>query len=165
MNLSRRALGVGLGALTLSGLGTAAWRWLGAEEAPEERIVRAAVVMARGAERKELGTVMGPVSARFQSAEGWSKEELRGVVLGHLMRGQWVRVFPVDLKAELISPEVGDFSGTFIFGRSATATLADLARSTEMSAYRIEARFEREPDGEWRAVSASHRPVDPSELL
>ncbi|HZH03566.1 MAG TPA: hypothetical protein VEY30_07255 [Myxococcaceae bacterium] len=165
MTLSRRAVGVGLVVMACAAAGGLALYWTKAEVPPEERIVRAAVTMAREAERRDVGAVMAPVSERFRSAEGWSRDELRGVVLGHLMRGQWVRAFPVDLKAELVGPDAAEFSGTFVFGRSPTATLADLARSSEMSAYRIEARFEREADGEWRAVSASHQPLNPGDLL
>jgi len=130
----------------------------------EELIRHKAVKMARAAEEKDLGYIMDQVSDRFTSAEGWHKSELRGVLAAQLMRGNWLRVFPADLKILVTSSTTATFSGKFIFGRSTATNLKDLARESGMISYAIDAKLEKEGE-EWRFVSASHREISPSEFL
>ncbi len=136
----------------------------GSSTGAEELIQQKAIKMARAAEKKELGYIMDQVSDRFTSAEGWQKSDLRAVLAGQLLRGNWVRVFPANLKVTLTSSSTAAFSGKFIFGRSTATSLKDLARESAMSSYAIDAKLEKEGD-EWKFVSASHREIDPSEFL
>lgn len=130
----------------------------------EELIRRKVVKMARAAEEKDLGYIMDQVSDRFTSAEGWNKSELKAVLAGQLLRGNWVRVFPADIKVSVTSSSTASFSGKFIFGRSTATTLKDLAKESGISSYAIQAKLEREAE-EWKIVSAAHREISPSEFL
>ncbi|HME91697.1 MAG TPA: hypothetical protein VKE49_09750 [Myxococcaceae bacterium] len=130
----------------------------------EELIRQKAVKMARAAEQKDLSYIMDQVSERFVSAEGWRKSELRGVLAGQLLRGNWLRVFPADLKVAVNSSTSATFSGKFIFGRSTATNLKDLVRDSAMSSYAIDAKLEKEGE-DWKFVSASHREINPSEFL
>ena len=111
------------------------------------------------AEQKDLGAVMEEISDRFRGDQGLSKQELKGVLAGQLLRGAWVRIFTTDLEVKLRSPSTADFSGKFIFGRSAAKELKDLARDSELSRYQIDATLEKERDGEWRFVTAQYRQI------
>ena len=51
-----------------------------------------------------------------------------------------------------------------IFGRSQAEKLEALARESVLSAYLIDATFEKQDDT-WRAVKATHRSLSPTELF
>jgi hypothetical protein len=139
--------------------------WPRASPAVPEAIERQVVEMTRAAEHRELGTLMEAVSEHFRSEEGWDKQEVKGVVAAHILRGQWVRVFTTGLTITEVSSTRGDFQAKFIFGRSPADKVEELVRQSVLSAYLIEGTFEREEDGVWRVVRARHRPLSPSELL
>jgi hypothetical protein len=128
-------------------------------------IERKAVNMTRAAEEKDLGFVMDQVSERFKSDEGWSKQDTKGVLAAQVFRGNWVRVFLTDMNVTVTSPSTAEFSGKFIFGRSEAKELKDLAKDSILSAERVDARLEKEPDGEWRFVWAKHQSIDPASLF
>ena len=151
--------------LALVAAGLVLWLW--PQEEPDVRtaITRKVVKMTADAERKDLAELMDGVSERFRSAEGWGKQELKGVLLGQVLRGQWVRIFTTGLDITPVSQTRGDFQIKLIFGRSEAEALENLARESVLSAYLIEGAFEREEDGEWRVVQASHRPLNPADLF
>lgn len=132
---------------------------------PEEKIRQEVVRMVRAAEQKKLGDVMEPISLRFRSSDGLTRDELRGFLAGQLLRGQWVRIFLVDLDVRVTSPDTAEMTGKFIFGRSDAKTLKDLAKESVMSSYQIDAQLEREPDDEWRVVKASYKAIDASQFF
>jgi hypothetical protein len=136
-------------------------------EVPEEEQVRRRVVqMVAAAEKKDVGGMMEGVSEAFRSQQGgWDKPALRGVMVGQVLRGEWVRIISdLEPPTRVAEGEV-QVRGRFIFARSQTADLAELARQSTFTAYQIDALFRREADGQWRAVSASHRQLDGSDLL
>jgi hypothetical protein len=151
--------------LALVAAGLVLWLW--PQEEPDVRtaITRRVVKLTADAERKDLAELMDGVSERFRSAEGWGKQELKGVLLGQVLRGQWVRIFTTGLDITPVSQTRGDFQIKLIFGRSEADALEKLARDSVLSAYLIQGTFEREEDGEWRVVQASHRPLNPSDLF
>jgi hypothetical protein len=163
LTLSRsKVVGVVL-ALLVGGLVLAFWPR--AEPGVQEAITREIISMTRSAQEKDVGDLMERVSERFRSGEGWSKEQVRGVLVGQVLRGQWVRVFTTNLEVTEVSPARGDFQVKIIFGRSPGERVEDLSRETVLSAYLIEGTFEKEQDGKWRVVSARHRSLDPTDLL
>ncbi len=151
--------------LALVAAGLVLWLW--PQEEPDVRtaITRRVVKLTADAERKDLAELMDGVSERFRSGEGWGKPELKGVLLGQVLRGQWVRIFTTGLDVTPVSETRGDFQIKLIFGRSEADALEKLARESVLSAYLIQGTFEREQDGEWRVVQASHRPLNPSDLF
>ena len=163
MTLTRSKLVAGIFVVLAALLGFVLWP-RGPAASIEDLIRQKVVATARAAEKKDLGYIMDQVSERFASAEGWQKQELKQVLAAQLLRGNWVRVFIVDLKITVTSTTSASFSGKFIFGRSEAATLKELARSTEMSSYLVQATLEKERDG-WKFVSAEHRTIEASEFL
>ncbi len=163
MTLSRgRILGLGL-ALLAAGAVLAFWPQ--PEPGVTEAITRQVVRMTAAAERKDMAELMEGVSESFRSGEGWDKRQVKGVLLGQVLRGTWVRIFVRDLQITERSPSEGDFQLKIIFGRSEAGELEDLARDSMLSAYSILGTFQKEEDGEWRVVRAKHRSLRPSELL
>ncbi len=163
VTLSRsRVVGLAL-ALLAGGLVLALWP---REEPPvQEAITRKIIQMTRAAEKKDVGAVMEGVSERFKSSQGWSKEQVRGVLVAQVLRGQWVRIFYTGLDVTEVSPTQGDFSVKFIFARSEAREVEQLARESVINAWLVEGSFEKEQDGEWRVVTARNRQLDPSELF
>jgi len=139
--------------------------WPKGSQASSEELIRQKVIkMARAAEKKDVSYIMEQISERFTFDEGGSKRDLHQLLVAELMRGNWLRVFAVDLAVTVTSPSTASFSGKFIFGRSNAATLKELAKESELSSYAIEAKLEKERD-DWKFVSAKHRSIDPAEFL
>jgi hypothetical protein len=109
--------------------------------------------------------VMEGVSERFKSSQGWNKQQVRGVLVVQVLRGQWVRIFHTGLEVTEVSPTRGDFSVKFIFARSEAQELDQLARESVLNAWLVEGSFEKEQDGEWRVVQARNRQLEPTELF
>ncbi|MGZ3457663.1 MAG: hypothetical protein ACXU86_04075 [Archangium sp.] len=163
MTLSRgHVLGLVLALLAAGGVLAS---WPQEEPGVKEAITRKVVKMTDAAERKELSELMEGVSDNFQSAEGWNKQQLKGVLLSQVLRGEWVRVFVRDLQVTEVNPTRGDVQVKIIFGRSQAEQFENLARESVLSAYLIEGTFEKQRDGEWRVVQARHRSLSPTELF
>ncbi|PTL80413.1 hypothetical protein [Vitiosangium sp. GDMCC 1.1324] len=163
MTLSRgHVLGVVLALLAAGGVLAF---WPQEEPGVKEAITRKVVKMTDAAERKDMAELMAGVSDTFSSGEGWSKQDVKGVLLGQVLRGNWMRVFVRDLQVTEVNPSRGDVQVKIIFGRSEADQLEKLAQDSVLSAYLIEGTFEKQSDGEWRVVQAKHRPLSPTELF
>ncbi len=163
MTLSRgQVLGV---VLALLAAGAVLALWPREEPGVKEAITRKVVRMTAAAERKDMAELMEGVSDSFRSGEGWNKQQLKGVLLGQVLRGSWVRVFVRDLQVTEVNPSRGDVQVKIIFGRSEAEQLEQLAQESVLSAYLIEGVFEKQEDGEWRVVQAKHRSLSPTELF
>ncbi|NTX04214.1 MULTISPECIES: hypothetical protein [Myxococcus] len=152
-------------ALALMAAGAVLYFWPRREPGVPEAITRQVITMTRAAEQKDISGVMEGVSERFKTDGGWDNRQVRGVLTGQVLRGQWVRIFTTNLEVHEVSPTQGDFQARFIFGRSQAENLKDLAADSVLNAYLIEGTFEKETDGEWRIVRAKYRPLEASELL
>lgn len=163
MTLSRgHVLGVVLGLLAA---GAVLAFWPQEEPGVKEAITRKVVKMTDAAERKDMAELMDGVSDNFQSGNGWDKQQVKGVLLGQVLRGNWVRIFVRDLQVTEVNPSRGDVQVKIIFGRSQAEELETLAQESVLSAYLIEGTFEKQSDGEWRVVQANHRSLSPTELF
>jgi hypothetical protein len=152
-------------ALALLAAGAVLAFWPRQEPEVTEAIRRQVVRMTAAAERRDVAELMEGVSERFRSGEGWDKRQARGVLVGQVLRGTWVRVFVRDLEVTELSPTRGHFQLKVLFGRSEADELERLARESVLSAWLIEGTFEKEADGQWRVVQAKHRAMSASELL
>ncbi|HEX8438154.1 hypothetical protein [Archangium sp.] len=163
MTLSRgHVLGL---VLALLAAGAVLALWPREEPGVKEAITRKVVQMTDAAERKDMAELMEGVSDTFQSGEGWNKQQVKGVLVGQVLRGSWVRVFVKDLNVTEVNPTRGDVQMKIIFGRSEADQLENLARESVLSAYLIEGTFEKQDDGEWRVIQARHRSLSPTELF
>jgi hypothetical protein len=150
-------------ALLVGGLVLVLWPH---EEPPvTEAITRKIIQMTRAAEKKDVAEVMEGVSERFKAGRGLGKEQVRGLLVAQVLRGQWVRIFHTGLEVTEVSPTRGDFSAKFIFARSEAQELENLARESVIDAWMIEGSFEKEQDGEWRVVEARDRRLNPADLF
>jgi hypothetical protein len=157
-----RVAGLGLGVL-VAGLVLAFWPR--AELPVQEAITRKIVRMRSAAEKKDIGALMEDVSERFKSAEGLSKQQVRGVLVGQVLRGQWLTLFQTGLDVTEVSPTRGDFTLKLVYARSDSMPPDGVDRNGDVDGWVIEGSFEKEQDGEWRVVSASHRTVKPSDIF
>jgi len=139
--------------------------WPRSEPPVQEAITRKIIEMTRAAEQKDVSGVMDGVSDRFKSGQGWGKDQVKGVLVAQVLRGQWLRIFHTDLEVTEVSPTQGDFSVRFIFARSEAQQLEQLGQDAVLNAWQVEGTFEKEQDGQWRVVVARNRRLEPSELF
>lgn len=159
---SSRVIGV---ALALLAAGLVLFLWPDPELPVQEAITRKIIAMTHAAEEKDVAGVMEGVSERFKAGRGFSKEQVRGVLVAQVLRGQWVRIFHTGLEVTEVSPTRGDFTVRFIFARSEAQELDQLAKESVVDAWSVEGSFEKEQDGEWRVVEARDRRLDPRDLF
>ncbi|MCP3060612.1 hypothetical protein LXT21_17655 [Myxococcus sp. K38C18041901] len=152
-------------ALALAAAGAVLYFWPRHEPGVPEAVTRQVITMTRAAEAKDISKVMEGVSERFKTDGGMDSRQVRGILTGQVLRGQWVRIFTTNLEVHEVSPTQGDFQARFIFGRSQAESVKDLAADSVLNAYLIEGTFEKEADGEWRVVRAKYRPLNATELL
>jgi len=131
---------------------------------PEEQVRSEVLAMARAAEEPKLGDIMEHISVRFHSAEGWDRDEVKGVLASEILRAGRLRVFVADLDVTLDSSSRARMKGKFVLGRSDAKTLRELLEQSQIDAYEIDGALELE-DGDWRFVSASHRRLDSKDIL
>jgi len=139
--------------------------WPKGDDSPEARIRQRVMEMADAAEQRKVGFIVDQLSERFRTKTGEGKEEVRGIILAQVLRGDFVRVFPLDLEVTLTGPRSADFSGKFVFARSAEKDVKQAAQRGEVTGYRIDGKLELEAGGEWRFVFADHRQLEAAELF
>jgi ketosteroid isomerase-like protein len=139
--------------------------WPRRESDPRELIKQRTIQMARAAEEKNASFIMEQVSQDFRAGELGGRDQVKGLVVGQVMMGQWVRVFVVGIDVQMDGATEADMVGKFVLGRSQAAKVEDLGKDSSLSARRIEARWKKEADGEWRIISAKQRELTPGEML
>lgn len=150
------ALVVGVGVVLL---------WPEAPLSPEEQVRRQIVQMSGAARERQVGDVMDAVSESFRSdTGGWDKQTLRSVVTGHLLRGQYLRLFTDVRDLDAVAPTRVEAEVNLYFARSDADQLEQLAAQSVVSAWKIRATFERE-EGDWRVTRASHQRLESLELF
>lgn len=150
-------------ALAVGGL--VVFAWPRAEPTVKEAVERRIVELTRAAEQRDLGDLADGLSEDFRSSRGWRKQEAKAFLAAQVLRGQWLRVFTVDIEVAELSPAAARFEAKFIFGRSEAPAFKDLARESVMSAYRVAGTFMKEADGTWRITEADHQALDSSQLF
>jgi len=126
-------------------LGVAAWMLRPAPATPEAQVRAVVEEMAAAARAHDPGKVLDHVSESFRSPELGSKPELRGYLLGELLRGGVVEARLLESRAEALPSGEVLFTGRLLLGR--TAGGMDLGQRA------VEATFARE-DGTWRMTRA-----------
>ncbi|MBM4381300.1 MAG: hypothetical protein FJ086_18680 [Deltaproteobacteria bacterium] len=131
---------------------------------PEELIRRHVGEMARAAEARDVGALMERISADFSAPEFGDRDALRGLLAALLLRGEWVRAWPVDVRVALKDGRAAHATLRVVLGRSTSARLEDLGKDTALSGYRMELDWKREGEA-WRITSATARELSPTELI
>jgi len=131
---------------------------------PEELIRRQVVEMARAAEARDVGALMERVSTEFSAPDFGDRDALRGLLAALLLRGEWVRAWPVDVRVALRDGRSAHANMRMVLGRSTSARLEDLGKDTALSGYRMEMDWRLEGET-WRVTSATARELSPTELL
>ncbi|HEX4622783.1 MAG TPA: hypothetical protein VH208_14560, partial [Myxococcaceae bacterium] len=112
------------------------------QKTPEEKIREEVLAMARAAEERRLTDVMEHISTRFHSAEGWDRDEVKGVIASEIMRGALVKVWVAHLDVSLDSSTRARMKGQFVLGRSDAKNLQDLLGQSQVDAYEIDGELE-----------------------
>lgn len=136
-------------------------------ETDEEKLRRVVDELAEAASRRDVAEVLDHVSEGFQGGKRGvaTKEQLRGLLLGVLLRQGWSRVYVLD--ASFRPAEGGGYDGDVVFVGAQGQELPDDVRQlspTRVQAYRVSARFLAE-EGDWRIVEADYAPLDATGLF
>lgn len=122
--------------------------WPREQPSPEDEIRALVAEAVAAAERRDVGALVALVADDFQGPSGASKQELRQVLLGQLLRGSGqVVVLNPALEVSVPAPGQGAFTGTFLFAR-------DGQGAAEASRYEIDAALAHTGDG-WRVTRAT----------
>jgi hypothetical protein len=148
--MSRRALLIALLALAAA---VAAWR-LGRPPPPtDEELVRTLYDQAvKAAEERRVSDAVAGLSERF-SGQGLDKRDVKQLVAAHTLRGSWLVVRIAGLRVEVTGDRARAVLDLVASRAGAGKALADLLPA-DGSAWRIDGRLEREPEG-WRIVTAT----------
>ena len=152
--MHRRHLLLALAALAaLAAAAAGAWVATRPEPPDDEALIRSLLdAAARAAESRQPAEAVAGVSEAFQG-QGLSKRELKQLVAANALRGTWVSV-RVAWARVAVAGDAATARLSLVLSRGGAGTsLADLLPS-QASAWRVEARLAREPDG-WRVVGAT----------
>jgi hypothetical protein len=105
------------------------------------------------------------ISPRFSAPEVGDKDALRGFLAAQLLRGEWVRAWPMDIESEVRDGGRAHQHVKMVLGRSTASRVEELGRDASLAAWRLELDWIREEDGQWRIVSAQWTQIPPGELL
>jgi hypothetical protein len=155
--------------LALAVLLAAAGLWVASRPAPpdDEALVLALFEdAARAAEARQPAEAVAGVSEAFVGqgqGQRLGKRELKQLVAANALRGAWVAVKVARAQAAVAGDAATARLSLVLSRGGAGAALADLLPS-QASAWRVEARLAREPEG-WRVVGATWAPVPLAEAL
>lgn len=158
MSGSRNTL-LAVGAVVVLALGFYLLRPTG-EQSVEEQIRNTLLQLRDAAQKRDLREVTDRIAEDFRTDEGLDKQSIKGVLAAQLLRGQWVRVFEVDVKITPTSATSGEVSGTWLFGRSDATDVRNLAAESVMGSYRIDARLEKRGE-DWLVTWARYEQAAP----
>lgn len=136
------------------------------EEASPEALIREKVEqMSVAAGERDIAFVMEQISESFRGSRGADKQQIKGIIVAQVFRGELVQVWPMDLDVSLESPTVAKFSGKFVFARKAASDVQAALAEGGVTLYRIDGQLEKESDDEWRFVTAEYQQLDPTDLF
>jgi hypothetical protein len=148
--MSRRVLLVALLALAAAG---AAWRLARPPPPTDEELIRTLYDEAvKAAEERRVSDAVAGLSERF-SGQGLDKRDVKQLVAAHTLRGNWLVVRIAGLRVEVTGDRARAVLDLVASRAGAGKALADLLPA-DGSAWRIDCRLEREPEG-WRIGGAT----------
>jgi hypothetical protein len=131
----------------------AAWRLTRGPPPSDEELIRAVYDEGvRAAEERRITDAVGGLSERFQG-QGLDKQGVKQLVAVNALRGSWVMVRIAGLHVEVTGDVARARLDLLATRAGAARAWADLLPS-EASAWRVDCRLEREPEG-WRIVGAT----------
>lgn len=154
-------------ALAIAALGAALALWILWPKKPADDqalIAQAVAEMAQKAGERDVGGILERVSERYVG-EGGNKRELKGYLLGYLLRSEVVTALPANLQFSE-PPRDGKAKVAFVvlLARKPAQKAEDLRDEELVGSHRIEAGVEKE-DGVWRVVTATRRDAGPQDWL
>lgn len=126
------------------------WALWPKEKTTPEAAVRALIARAvDAAERKDPAGVMDTLSGTFTGSGGTSRDEVKGLVVGQLLRGTAPRVLNPRLEVTAQPDGTVAWNGTFVFLRAGEG-------EAQGSRYELDGVAANE-DGHWRITRAGWR--------
>lgn len=127
--------------------------WPKSKRTPEEEVRTLVARAVEAAQKRDAPGVTEALADDFRGPSGTSKQEVKQLILGHLMRNQnqLVVLNPV-LDVTVASPTAASFTGTFVFARGQVADWQQAGDGA--SRYDVSADLELR-DGDWVITRAS----------
>jgi hypothetical protein len=141
-------LAVGVAALTLK-------LWPKRQLDPEGQVRAMVAEMVAATEKRDLAAMLEPVAESFKGPGGIGKQELKGIFLSQVMRGNAAGVFNPELEVTMTHDEHAQIRGRFIFV-GAKIPGQPMDPSSALSAYDITAEVVKE-GSVWKFARATYR--------
>jgi hypothetical protein len=146
-------------------LAAAAGWWVATRPEPpsDEALILALLEQgARAAEARKPSEAVAGLSETFRG-NGLDRRELKQIIAGYALRGAWVAVKVASPRVAVDGDAATARLGLILSRGGQGKAVADLLPD-QASAWRVEARLRREPEG-WRVVAASWVQVSLAEAL
>ena len=151
MTVDRRAVALVL-ALAVAAVVVAFWP---RRPPSDEELIRALVAQCvEAANARDVSAISEHLAEDFRASGRGGKQEVKGVLAMHLLKGQPVYAFNPTLDVT-VDGEKAKISGRFLFARAQAKSVDALPEGSVMSAYRIDADLEKR-EREWTFVAATH---------
>lgn len=147
-------------------LAAAAGVWAATRPEPpsDEALIRALFEDgARAAEARRPADAVAGVSEAFRG-NGLGRRELKQLIAGHALRGGWLAVKLTGTRVVVVGGDAATADLGIVLSRGGPGGAVTDLLPEQASAFRVETRLAREPDG-WRVVEASWRQVSLAEAL
>src|SRR5688572_10799937 len=143
---------VALGAGVLVVAGVAYWMLSGPRGSDEDRIGRAIEEIRVAVEARSAKTVVEHLALNYHDAEGMGRQEIRQSLVGHFFQSKAGISCVVFTQSIEVSDDKRSATATVFAAVFEGGSLAALELPEGGDAFRIVARFAKEPNGDWRAV-------------
>jgi hypothetical protein len=152
------------GAVLVVGAAVAVWLlWPRTPRSDEELIRETIGRMCGSASQKDVGGILEHVSDGYRG-EGGSKDELKGYLLGYLLRSDIVSVLPGRVEVE-VRGSTARARLAVVLARVPLKTAAEASPGSLAGSHYIETELAKEADGRWRVQTASRRDAAPLDWL
>lgn len=133
---------------------------------PEE-VIRQKVVQIKAAVREEdLGFILDQFSDGFAGTNGMSKDDLRRMLAAQFIRGELFRMEIVNTpEVTLSSSSEAQMTTRLLLYRADSKAPAEIPASSHIGLFDIDAKLQRNADGDWQFVSGSYKRLPPGTLF
>ena len=145
-------------------LSLAVWLLWPKKPLDDEAMIREAVADAcEQAGKRDVSGILEHVSDSYRGETG-DKRELKGYLLGYLLRSGIVAAVPARIDVQ-VKGERAQVVIVVLLARTPAKTAAQVGPDQLIGSHRVEAEFAREAPKIWRALSATWRDATPQDLL
>lgn len=144
----------------------AALLWPRTPESPQELIRQKVIQMKAAVREEDLGFILEQFSEQFAGTNGMAKDDLRRMLAAQFIRGELFRMEIVDTPEVVMdSPTEAQLTTRILLYRADSRRPAEIPAQSTIGLFDIDAKLERNADGDWKFVSGGYRQLPPGTLF